>query len=948
MNARLHHRTPTISAFDSRGLPVRQIAYYRRDAQEASQARVTQQDYDVAGRQVAQRDPRLFAKATGGANLQTVYSLSGKTLLLDSIDAGWRLYLPGDAGQILHSWDQRGTYWRTTYDTQLRMTAVHEQAADDVPRRVECLQYGDNSPKFAARNQCGALIRHDDSAGTLLIHDYALCAKPLSQTRHLLASAGRLDWPAEEKDRDRLLERDGYRTSWRYDALAERIQQTDAVQHQQRYSFDVAGQLKSVGLRIRDTPTEKVIVSDLVYNAFGQIESQTAGNGVVSRAVFDPANGRLTALRTSRAASTLQDLRYTYDPVGNVTHLEDKAQPVQFGSNQRVEASSTFTYDSLYQLISATGREAAGLTSPPDLPALGKTPIDPGQLFNFTEHYEYDAGGNLTELRHRREGNHYTRTLNMAAASNRLRAWNKGQSTSDVAVEFDANGNQQALSPGQALTWDLRNQLDSVVLVRREAARGADAFDDIERYRYDSGGQRIRKFQMTLGATRVHVRDVRYLPGLEIHTRDNERLEVITLQAGRCTVRYLHWTQGRPSAIAANPLRYSFGDHLGSSSLELDDQGDLISQESYLPYGATAWAASRSAVEADYRTIRYSGKERDASGLYYYGQRYYAPWLQRWISPDPAGTVDGLNLYGMVGNNPLRYTDPHGHAKEESNIKEEIAAYPNILSTVNNRVGTLNYQLYNSMSTKDITKRVFQTYAYNAFKNLISLGAGILAAPAGLVASWAAMSGTAITTDSIASKIDATRHLPVSIYPQTSRLSPDDIEHEGRTAFYDLNTKSRKAVKDLNPLTSTGQKKISLMVTSFILTKVLRIPGAWIPNFEASTQATKNSNGVPSQKIRRLDEALLELDGYLAHDATAINAAFSKLGVEEFYAKGAKGFLNQTLDRMANDIGTAQARTLRRSEIQLEIHKTRETIQRGRELLFRLNEHNKSLGRFSP
>ncbi|WP_433861179.1 RHS repeat-associated core domain-containing protein [Pseudomonas thivervalensis] len=660
MSAHLHHKTPTISAFDGRGLPVRQIAYYRRDAQEASQARITQQDYDAAGRQVAQRDPRLFAKATGGANLQTVYSLSGKTLLLDSIDAGWRLYLPGDAGQILHSWDQRGTYWRTTYDTQLRMTAVHEQAAGDVPCRVECLQYGDNSPKFAARNQCGALIRHDDSAGTLLIHDYALCAKPLSQTRHLLASIERLDWPAEEKDRDRLLEQDGYTTNWRYDALAELIQQTDATQHQQRYSFDVAGQLKSVGLRIRDTPAEKVIVSDLVYNVFGQIESQTAGNGVVSRAAYDPANGRLTALRTSRAASTLQDLRYTYDPVGNVTHLEDKAQPVQFGSNQRIEASSTFTYDSLYQLISATGREAAGLTSPPDLPALGKLPIDPGQLFNFTEHYEYDAGGNLTELRHRREGNHYTRTLNMAAASNRLRTWNKGQSTPDLAVEFDANGNQQALAPGQALTWNLRNQLDGVVLVRRE-----NAPDDIERYRYDSGGQRIRKIQTTLGATRIHIREVRYLPGLEIRTRDNERLEVITLQAGRCTVRYLHWTQGRPSAIAVNPLRYSFGDHLGSSALELDDQGDLISQESYLPYGATAWAASRSTVEADYRTVRYSGKERDASGLYYYGQRYYAPWLQRWINPDPAGAIDGLNLYCMVGNNPLRFVDHQGLDKEE-------------------------------------------------------------------------------------------------------------------------------------------------------------------------------------------------------------------------------------------------------------------------------------------
>src|SRR5690606_38333638 len=159
----------------------------------------------------------------------------------------------------------------------------------------------------------------------------------------------------------------------------------------------------------------------------------------------------------------------------------------------------------------------------------------------------------------------------------------------------------------------------------------AEGRDDIERYYYDSSGQRVRKRQTTHAASIVHDREVRYLPGLEIRTRNNERLEVITLQAGRCSVRYLHWTNGRPAGIAENQMRYSLDDQLGSSSLELDDQAWMISQESYLPYGGTAWAASRSAVEADYRTIRYSGKERDASGLYYYGARYYAPWLQRWV-----------------------------------------------------------------------------------------------------------------------------------------------------------------------------------------------------------------------------------------------------------------------------------------------------------------------------
>ncbi|MFP3334953.1 RHS repeat-associated core domain-containing protein, partial [Pseudomonas sp. SIMBA_064] len=73
--------------------------------------------------------------------------------------------------------------------------------------------------------------------------------------------------------------------------------------------------------------------------------------------------------------------------------------------------------------------------------------------------------------------------------------------------------------------------------------------------------------------------------------------------------------------------------------------------------------------EQSYRTLRYSGKERDATGLYYYGFRYYVPWLQRWINPDPAGRIDGLNLYRMVRNNPVLLRDDEGlvPTKEEIN-----------------------------------------------------------------------------------------------------------------------------------------------------------------------------------------------------------------------------------------------------------------------------------------
>ncbi len=69
----------------------------------------------------------------------------------------------------------------------------------------------------------------------------------------------------------------------------------------------------------------------------------------------------------------LQQLSYTYDPVGNITEIYDEAyEPVYF-RNQRVEPRSRYEYDPLYRLIKASGREkcAQDLTpSSSNIPAL--------------------------------------------------------------------------------------------------------------------------------------------------------------------------------------------------------------------------------------------------------------------------------------------------------------------------------------------------------------------------------------------------------------------------------------------------------------------------------------------------------------------------------------------------------------------------------------------------
>jgi RHS repeat-associated protein len=58
---------------------------------------------------------------------------------------------------------------------------------------------------------------------------------------------------------------------------------------------------------------------------------------------------------------------------------------------------------------------------------------------------------------------------------------------------------------------------------------------------------------------------------------------------------------------------------------------------------------------------RFSSKRSDAStGLVYYGRRYYMPAFGRWLTPDPAGFTDGMNLYAFVHNDPLTHFDEYG------------------------------------------------------------------------------------------------------------------------------------------------------------------------------------------------------------------------------------------------------------------------------------------------
>ncbi|MGL6241876.1 RHS repeat-associated core domain-containing protein [Pseudomonas sp.] len=661
MSVNLHRHTPTLNVIDGRGLALREVRYLCNEAIKTPEARITRFQQDISG-QTVEHYSLAAPVGLSTTDSRQVSSLSGATLLVDSIDAGWRLTFFGEAGQVLDMWDPRGSHWQTDYDNQLRPIAIHEESAEQSRQVIERFTYAASSTDDAKTNRCGRMIRHDDPAGSVLFSGYALTGKLLNQTRHLLKDQQAAHWPEDLDGRKELLESGtGHTTVWRYAPTGEVLEQIDAKGHTQRFWFDVAGQLEKVTLQLHGSTLQRLILDEVLHNAQGQIESQVLGNKITSAADYTPENGRMIQRRISRSTThILQKLHYAYDAVGNVLSVEDHSKPEQHNANQLVKPVSAYVYDSLYQLVKATGREEDGADIHASLPDWATTPSDRSRLLNFTQFYTYDERANLIKLRHQRVGKNYTREMRIAPDSNRGLSWKSGDPQPDFATGFDANGNLQALQTAQPLLWNARNRLQSVTLVERTEQQA-----DTESYLYDGNGQRVRKRQTQKAHVLTHCHDVLYLPGLEIRESTAEKLEVITVQAGNCSVRCLHWSLGTPSAIRNDALRFSFDDHLGSNILELDAEGNLLSEEGYYPFGGTAWRAARNVLEAKYRTLRYSGKERDASGLYYYGQRYYAPWLQRWINPDPAGAADGLNLYCMVGNNPVRFADSRGLGRDD-------------------------------------------------------------------------------------------------------------------------------------------------------------------------------------------------------------------------------------------------------------------------------------------
>jgi len=680
----VHANTPSVTHADSLGRTFLTVVHnkFKRNGVLHEEKYPTRVELDIEGKQREVRDAVVQAgDPLGRIVMRYDYDMLGHRIHQTSMEAGERWMLSDVTGKPLYVWDSRDHQFRTVYDPLRRPIASLLRTGAAAEILVGRSVYGETQPNPEANNLRGKVVVLRDQAGIVTSDDYDFKGN-LVRTKRQLAQEYKnsLDWSGTVP-----LEADSYINRSTYDALNRPSTVTTPDSSTYRPTFNEANLLDKVDVNLRGDDSATSFVTNINYNAKGQRELISYGNGASTSYDYDPQTFRLIHLKTTRTsnAAALQDVSYSYDPAGNITHIRDDAQQTTYFKNTQVEPSADYTYDAIYRLIEARGREHLGQVggaptsySYNDAPRVGLLHPGDGKAMGLClERYVYDAVGNFLSMRHigsdptnpgwtRTYAYNQASLLEPAKQSNRLSSTSIGNGTAITEqYSFDAHGNMLQMLQLQLMQWDYRDHLQ---MTQRQKVSDDDT-DGVEHhgertyYIYDSSGQRVRR--VTELGTGQRKEERIYLGGVEayreiganalvretLHIMDNkQRIALVETR-----------TQGNDDS-PVQLTRYQLTNHLGSSTLELDDEARIITYEEYTPYGSTSYHAVRSQTEAPKR-YRYTAKERDEeTGLYYHGARYYACWLGRWISCDPAGLVDGLDLYFYATDNPICLRDPTG------------------------------------------------------------------------------------------------------------------------------------------------------------------------------------------------------------------------------------------------------------------------------------------------
>lgn len=333
------------------------------------------------------------------------------------------------------------------------------------------------------------------------------------------------------------------------------------------------------------------------YDALSRRNQLTRPNGITTTYGYDPVSA-LTSILHKNGSTTLDGATYSHTYNG-VTDNINWAQK----TDNRTNDVWGYAYDSLYEL----------------------TKVYKNSTLSYT--YPYDSVGNIN-----------------------VPGWvynNANQLTSESGINtrgYDNNGNTTTETQTGVLNWTMGYDFEN-----RMTSWSDSVSNRSQAYKYDPFGRRAQKTYVYQGTT--YTTNYIYDAANKLEEFD---------QNANLTARY---TQGlgidEPLALLKSGVTSYFEtDALGTLTSLSNTSGALSDTFTYV---TNSWGNIATHTGPTSLPERFTGREYDETGLYYYRARFYDSGSGRFLSEDPIGLLGGtLNFYAYAMNNPVMWTDNSG------------------------------------------------------------------------------------------------------------------------------------------------------------------------------------------------------------------------------------------------------------------------------------------------
>lgn len=619
------------------------IAYYdasnRKVAVQDAAGNTTTLDYDENGNLIAQTDPT-------GKTVVTTYNENDQVQTIKDPKGYVTTRTYDDLGRLYELRDPLTHVTRTIYNAINEKKQVYEAygTADQAMTSYAYDTNGNLSTITNARsvqftfnyNDLNQLIKAYDNDGTYREAAYDANGNLVSERKRDGAVINRV---YDDLNRLTSVTRDGQTLqTFAYDDLSRMTQAVDLNENRQTHTvafeydplhrllaevqdgrrvereFDPNGNL----LRLH-YPSGKVVERD--YNALNRPISISDNGGGIASLGWD-VNNRLSQISpatTNQIGGTI-----TYDERGLETTR-------QYKTNTDVTLySMTTLYDANGNIQRETIQGRTSLVKDYTVDNLERL-VQEQRDSVVAAVWGYDAVGNWLST-----------TQNATSETRVANSDNEYTSITGMSPQHDANGNLTSDGTKQYV-YDWANRLVEV----REGG------NQVGRYTYDGLNRRVTKYVNQSSLLTTYVYD-----GSQII----EELESATLARSYVYGDYLddplmvEDAQGTPY--------FYLKDRQYSVIAIVNAAGQVVERYEYGAFGLMKIynADGQEITESQVGNIyRYTGRQWDKeSGLWYYRNRMYSPTLGRFLQRDPAGYVDGANLYAYVKNNPQVYLDPEG------------------------------------------------------------------------------------------------------------------------------------------------------------------------------------------------------------------------------------------------------------------------------------------------